>query len=57
MERCTKCDIIHDTPTYDCPLCEANDRIFDLEREIDNLEKDIDELKGTIADLEMREEQ
>lgn len=43
MEYCKKCDIVHDV--YDCPLCEANEKIGDLESKIDELEDEISDLK------------
>jgi len=46
MEHCGFCDIVHDE--RDCPLCQANDKIKDLELKIDDLE-------DTIADLERGE--
>ena len=43
MECCYVCNIAHEG--HHCPLCEANDEIFDLNEEIKELKKQIENME------------
>lgn len=46
MEFCSKCDIAYDfCGISGCPLCEAKDRIGELEENVDDLEEEVSTLE------------
>lgn len=54
MEVCKSCDIVFDVETY-CPLCEANEKIENLEAEVEELKDKISELNSQIDELSKEE--
>lgn len=53
MQHCTSCDIVHDAGWNDCPLCEANGKISDLENEVDDLTNEVSELQSQVNSMEV----
>lgn len=53
MNHCKKCDIVYDEVT--CPLCDARDKISELEKELEQTKEELDECQFDLKEAQRGE--